>query len=264
MMSSAGNPVAWAANTFPSYHWRPYGECGGARQQVVTRRARYDGIADWYPGWVGDGDGLIAEGVGDLLPPTVRGARVLDVACGHGRASRGLARLGAHVIGVDIAAELIRRAGVLEAADPLGITYRCADVTEPDRWWDGEPFDGAVCEMALMDIDDLQGTLAAVATVVRPHGWFVASLVHPCFPGNEAGLSSWPPAASYFDEGWWTSGDHNPEGVRIRVGSSHRTLSTYLNGLIDAGLALERVVEPPAPVPTILLLGCRRGAMPSG
>jgi hypothetical protein len=41
--------------------------------------------------------------------------------------------------------------------------------------------------------------------------------------------------------------------VRIRVGASHRTLSTYLNALIDAGFSLERVVEPPAPVPTFLL-----------
>jgi hypothetical protein len=52
----------------------------------VARNARYDEIADWYPTWVGDGDGLIAEGVGDLLPPTVLGTRVLDVAWGNGRA----------------------------------------------------------------------------------------------------------------------------------------------------------------------------------
>jgi hypothetical protein len=41
-------------------------------------------------------------------------------------------------------------------------------------------------------------------------------------------------------------------------------LSTYLNTLIEAGFAVERVVEPPAPVPTILLLGCRRGSAPPG
>jgi hypothetical protein len=46
----------------------------------VARNARYDEIAHWYPTWVGDGDRLIADGVGDLLPPTVHGARVLDVA----------------------------------------------------------------------------------------------------------------------------------------------------------------------------------------
>lgn len=140
----------------------------------------------------------------------------------------------------------------------MGIRYYAADVADLDRWWDGTAFDGAVSEMAMMDIDDLHGTARAVATTVCPGGWFVISMVHPCFPGNEAGLSSWPPERSYFDEGWWTSEEHNPAGVRVRVGSSHRTLSTYLNALIDAGFSLERVVEPPAPVPTFLLLKSRR------
>jgi len=78
----------------------------------------------------------------------------------------------------------------------------------------------------MMDIDDLHGVVRTVATTVRPGGWFVISMVHPCFPGNETGLSSWPPERSYFDEGWWTSTAHNPIGVRIRGGASHRTLST--------------------------------------
>ena len=224
----------------------------------MATTARYDTIADWYPGWVGDGNGLIADGVGGLLPATVHGARVLDVACGHGRASRSLARLGAEVVGVDLSAELIARARAREEEEPLGITYHTADVAELDQWWDGACFDGAVCEMAFMDIDDLDGTVNAVARSVRANGWFVISMVHPCFPGNEAGLSSWPPDGCYFDEGWWTSSNHNPEGVRIRVGSSHRTISTYLNALLEAGFVLDGAAEPPAPVPTVLLLGCRR------
>jgi hypothetical protein len=83
-------------------------------------------------------------------------------------------------------------------------------------------------------------------------------MVHPCFPGGDVGLSSWPPERSYFDEGRWTSAAHDPDGVRSRVGSSHRTLSTYLNTLIAAGFAIDRVIEPPASAPTSLLLRCRR------
>jgi len=224
----------------------------------VTANARYDEIAEWYPSWVGEGNGLIAEGVGDLVPPAIVGSRVLDVACGHGRASRGLARLGARVVGVDISGELIGLARAREVGDVFGIDYHVADVAAPDQWWDGTRFDGAVCEMAMMDIDDLDGTVNAVAATLRRDAWFAISMVHPCFPGNAEGLSSWPPRQSYFAEGRWTSPDHNPDGARIRVGSSHRTVSTYLNTLIAAGFAIERVVEPPAPVPTILLLGCRR------
>jgi 2-polyprenyl-3-methyl-5-hydroxy-6-metoxy-1,4-benzoquinol methylase len=222
-----------------------------------ARPSRYDEIADWYSAWVGDGDGIIVDGVGDLLPTALQGARVLDVACGHGRASRGLARLGAAVVGVDLSTDLVVKARAREVIDRLGIVYQAADVAEPEKWWNGVPFDGAVCEMAMMDIDDLGATSHAVAATVRRGGWFILSLVHPCFPGNDAGLSSWPPDTTYFDEGRWTSDDHNPDGVRVRVGSVHRTVSTYLNTLIDAGFIIERLVEPQAPVPMILLIACR-------
>jgi SAM-dependent methyltransferase len=159
------------------------------------------------------------------------------------------------VTGVDVSAEMLGRA---RASGPPDITYIQADVAGDLAWWDGRPFDGCTCEMALMDIDDLAGALSAVTAVLRPGGWFVASIVHPCLPGSERGASSWPPGEGYEREGWWTSPDHHsPEGVRIRVGATHRKLSTYLNALLDAGLEAERFTEPPAPVPTYLLWRCR-------
>lgn len=161
--------------------------------------------------------------------------------------------------GVDLSSQLIRLAE--ECVDnPAGVAYLNADVARPGGWWEGEPFDGAVCEMAFMDIDDLHGTLAAVAQVLRPGAAFVISLVNPCFGGNGSGLSSWPPAEGYSTEGFWTSGDHNPDGVRIRVGSNHRMLSTYVNALIDSGFSIQRFQEPPTPQPTWLVIVCRRAS----
>lgn len=222
------------------------------------RRARYDEFAEWYLPWIGESPGLVCDSEPAMLAMDLSGQRWLDVACGAGRTSRELARRGATVIGVDVSDALISRAQDDEAATPLGIRYIAARVTEPAAWWDGEPFNGAVCEMAVMDIDDLDGTLQAVAQVLRREGAFFLSLVNPCFPGNDQGLSSWPPDRGYAAEGFWTSPHHNPDGVRIRVGSNHRMLSTYLNALLDAGLRLERAFEPPTPVPTWLLLACRR------
>jgi len=220
---------------------------------VAEALARYDELAEWYEQWIGDGPPLIAAH-SDLLPP-VTGERVLDIACGQGRMSRYLSRLGAEVVGVDISAAMLAKA---RATGPDDITYVLADVTRHPAWWDGRRFDGCTCELALMDIDDLAATLSTVTTVLRSGGWFVASIVHPCFPGSERGLSSWPPGEGYEREGWWTSPDHNPEGVRIRMGGSHRKLSTFLNALLDAGLQAECFVEPPAAVPLYLLWRCRR------
>jgi SAM-dependent methyltransferase len=220
--------------------------------------AAYDPIADWYDAWVGDDPGLMSGRSSALVPERLDGQRVLDAACGQGRVARGLARRSAAVVGVDLSARLVARARAAEAAAPLGVDYRVGDLGAPDGWWDGVPFDGAVCALALMDVADLDAVLAGVARVLRPGGWFVASLVHPCFPGSATGLPSWPPDRGYAAEGWWTSADHNPDGARIRVGSYHRTLATYLNSLADAGLPLARAEEPADPVPTYLVLACRR------
>ncbi len=50
--------------------------------------------------------------------------------------------------------------------------------------------------------------------------------------------------AGYFAEIFWYSG--NPNGVRGLVGAYHRTLSTYLNSLLDAGFILDYFAEPQA------------------
>lgn len=217
--------------------------------------ARYDRFADWYTQWAADLPALISLHE-DLLPP-LEGRRVLDLACGQGRLSRYLAERGARVVGVDLSEVMLERARALSSDR---IDYVCADAAAPPGWWDTEPFDGCTCDLALMDIDDLPGTLQTIATVVKPRGWFVASIVHPCFPGNEQGLSSWPPDEGYSHEGWWTSDHHNADGARIRVGATHRTVSTYLNSLVGAGLELEQLLEPPAPIPTFLLWRARAAA----
>lgn len=221
---------------------------------MASEAARYDEFAEWYEQWTSGFGPTLISAHPELMPP-LSGLRVLDLACGHGRLTRDLARAGAKVVGVDFSVALLDRA---RANDSSGISYVLADVTRTPTWWDGHPFDGCTCELAMMDIDDLSGALSTVATVLRPGGWFVASIVHPCFPGNDNGLSSWPAEGDYEAEGWWTSPHHNPNGARIRVGATHRKLSTYLNGLLDAGFELERIVEPAASIPTFLLWRCRR------
>jgi 2-polyprenyl-3-methyl-5-hydroxy-6-metoxy-1,4-benzoquinol methylase len=235
---------------------------------VAGATARYDGIADFYD--ARKGDSVTDPGTAALLglAGDVGGLRLLEVACGQGRVARELARRGARVTGLDISAALLDKAKAAEAHQPFGIIYIQADATASAAL-DGQVFDGVVCNFALSDIDDLDGLLATVARLLAVGGWFAWSVLHPCFPGWDPDApSSWPPDRGYFHEGWWLASN---TGFRGKVGSSHRTLSTYLNALAGHGLVLERVAEPPpdadwlrrlpgaAPVPLYLAGRCRRG-----
>jgi ubiquinone/menaquinone biosynthesis C-methylase UbiE len=217
----------------------------------VSTAAPYDEIAEWYDGWIRDGALLH-----DLILPTVldlvgdiRGQRVCDLACGQGVVARRLAGRGAVVSGVDISSRLLELARGYEAENPAGIEYTWGDARElpeiPDQY-----FDGVVCNMALMDIPDLQPTLDTVARVLRSGGWFVFSIVHPCFrtPGSKlaedaAEDTTWE-ISGYYDEGFWRSED--PRGIRGKMGSHHRTISAYLNSLSRAGMSIVRCAEPRA------------------
>jgi ubiquinone/menaquinone biosynthesis C-methylase UbiE len=208
-------------------------------------RARYDAMADRYEDAVGDDVTDPATAALLELTGEVDGLRLLELACGHGRIARELARRGAHVIGIDIAAGLLDKARAREDEAPLGIRYELADAAAPGTLH-GELFDCVVCNYGLSDLDDLDGALATVARLLRAGGWFAFSILHPCFPGwvSAEAPSSWQPGTGYFAEGWWQA---TTPGFRGTVGANHRTRSTYVNALARHGLTVERLVEPAFP-----------------
>jgi ubiquinone/menaquinone biosynthesis C-methylase UbiE len=241
------------------------------RQAVVA--SSYDSIAEWYDTWVGthsmDEDPFFPA-VRTLMGE-VAGLRICDLACGQGRLARHLADLGAHVVGIDLSAKLLEIARRHEETEPRGIEFLHADAQSLDGVVDGS-FDGVVCFQALMDIPDLAPTLQSVARILRPDGWFVFSVIHPCYnppPSGEVQTSQgWVRTVSgYWDEGYWRSDTRT--GPPGKVGSYHRTLSTYVNTLTDVGFALERMSEPRATgraaeqrpvwaeVPAVLAVRCR-------
>ena len=204
-------------------------------------RARYDAVADFYAGGFDSVADPGSQALLDLLGP-VNGLRVADVACGHGRMTRELARRGAAVTGVDISAALIGKARHAEQEEPLGIQYIHADVTAGGVLGVAT-FDAAACNFGLSDIDDLDAAIAAVSSALRPGGRFAFSILHPCFPGGKDIAGSWPADGRYYDEGHWTAQDARST-LRRQVGASHRMLSTYLGTLRHHGLWLDQVDEP--------------------
>jgi SAM-dependent methyltransferase len=216
----------------------------------TTTGPSWSDIAAWYDDLLTAGSGAHETALRCLLglvpPGALGGATVLDLACGTGLASRALLAGGAaRVVGVDSSAAMVERArghGV-----PPGLAYVVDDAQELGSLGDAG-FDGVTCQLALMDIPDLDRTLAAVRRVLRPGGWFAFVIGHPCFlvPEARPATVDGRPAVTvtgYFAERFWRSS--NPHGVR-RAGNHHRRLGTYLNAAVAAGFTLAAVDEPSA------------------
>lgn len=196
---------------------------------------------------------------------------MLDLACGQGRVTRELARRGAVVWGADLSAALVAQAMAAEQAEPLGITYLVADAGDASAFA-AASFDGVVCNYGISDIDDLDAAIRTVHSALRPGGFFVLSLLHPCFPGwTEKVSASWAWGSGYFSEGWWRT-EAPSSRLRRRVGANHRMISTYLNVFACHGLAIETVAEPLPPqnwlrdnpeldpVPVFLVMRCLKSS----
>jgi SAM-dependent methyltransferase len=193
----------------------------------------------------GEGWERAAE-LADLLAllPDVKDRRVLDLGCGAGQLSQHLAARGAaEVIGVDISERMLELART-RWAHPR-VRYERMAIEEaaftPAR------FDLVVSALALHYVDDYRGLLARIAGWLTPGGVVVYSTEHPIFTARL-------PYDGWVREGAartrWALNDYASEGSRAEtwfvpgVRKVHRTIATMVNGLVEAGLSIERVVEP--------------------
>lgn len=107
------------------------------------------------------------------------GARVLDLACGHGRHSLGLARRGYRVTGVDLSPRSLERAREAAAAEGLAVEFAQSDMREIA--FDGE-FDAAInlfTAIGYFESDDEDRTVfERVARALRPGGRFLVDTIN--------------------------------------------------------------------------------------
>jgi 2-polyprenyl-3-methyl-5-hydroxy-6-metoxy-1,4-benzoquinol methylase len=99
-----------------------------------------------------------------------QGARVLDVGCGEGRFAAALARAGAAVVGIDVAAEPLRRA---RARHPE-LDLRLVDAEGPWPLQDAS-FDAVWAGEVLEHVADTAGWLSQVRRVLRSGGSLLLS-----------------------------------------------------------------------------------------
>ncbi|MBO0468336.1 class I SAM-dependent methyltransferase [Enterococcus plantarum] len=219
------------------------------------------------------------EGAGEWhelkkLLPDFTGKTVLDLGCGYGWHCRYAVENGAKkVIGIDLSERMIEKAK--EMTNSSKISYHLMDMEEIDGL--NETFDIVISSLALHYVPSFHEIAKKVNHCLTAGGDFVFSAEHPIFTAQ--GTEDW-----VYDQDkqplYWPVDRYFDESIRETtfLGESvlkyHKTLTTYLDGLLTNGFQLTRIVEPmPAPEmleastemrnelrrPMILLVSAKKG-----
>ena len=105
------------------------------------------------------------------------GQNVLDVACGTGVVAITAARIGAHVFGIDLTPELLKRAHENARIAKVEIDFREGDV-------EALPFDDARFDVVLSQFGHMFAPRADVA---------IAEMLRVLKPGGTIAFATWPP-----------------------------------------------------------------------
>jgi 2-polyprenyl-3-methyl-5-hydroxy-6-metoxy-1,4-benzoquinol methylase len=203
--------------------------------------AGYSKLPRFGSGWA---DAFEHDDLLSLLPEAP-GKRVLDLGCGTGQLARYLAEAGAsEVIAIDLSEKMLE----IAAAEygHLRVTYQRAAIEDvrfpPDR------FELVVSSLAFHYVEDYGALLRRIDEWLTPGGILVFSTEHPVF------LAVDPEGGWVRDENrkplHWKLENYGLEGLREQtwfvsgVRKYHRMMATLVNGVVDAGLVLERMIEP--------------------
>lgn len=167
--------------------------------------------------------------------------RILEIGCGSGHSLVYLAGQGAGELwGLDLSSTQLEAAKRLHQEQGLISHLFCSPMEEnpglPENY-----FDLIVSLYALGWTVDLSQTLSLIASYLAPGGCFLFSWEHPmyrCFTyqGEHFVIDrSYHDEASYISPRW---ADGKPTVFHPRK------ISTYVNAVIEAGLVIEKLIEP--------------------
>jgi len=213
-----------------------------------------------YSGMLRSQKGLAGAGEWETLRailPDFTGRRVLDLGCGYGWHCAWAADHGASsVLGVDISQKMLDTARQKNHRD--GIEYRLLPIEEAS--FAPGSFDIVLSSLAFHYIADIGAVFRKVHEWLTPGGTFVFTVEHPVFTAQ--GPQDWHydsegriehfPVDSYFYEG-----QRQAVFLGEPVTKYHRTLTSYIEGLLQTGFTLLHVREPQPPQSMMELPGMR-------
>ena len=173
-----------------------------------------------------------------------KGKKVLDLGCGFGWHCAYAAENGAsYVLGLDISAKMIQ--GARERNPFQNVHYRQLAIEDYD--YPEEEFDIVISSLAFHYLRSFDDIAAKVYRSLKHGGRFVFSVEHPVFTAY--GSQDWiydnngekllRPLDRYFYEG-----PRNASFLGEEILKYHRTVTSYINGTLEAGFIINEVVEP--------------------
>ncbi len=188
------------------------------------------------------------------------GEQVLDVGCGQGYFGHAIASEGAKVVGIDVAAELIRIAKEQGSGAETYLTMSAEKMTGLAN----NRFDAAICILALQNMKNMPAAVQEISRVLKPQGRAVIVLNHPAFRIPNGSSLSYDEKANISAKGGSASGGQyrkiyrylsevsqevdmtqgvkNPKNKKFTY-SYHHPLQVYFKAFAKAGLAVTRLEE---------------------
>lgn len=192
-------------------------------------------------------EGLSAAGEWHELKkmlPVFNGKHVLDIGCGFGWHCIYAAEQGAAtVLGIDLSEKMLTMAK--EKTKYPNVEYKILAMEDID--FPPNSFDIVISSLAFHYTPNFRDVCGRINRCMKPGGVFVFSVEHPVFTAqgtqewvydNKGNPNHWP-VDNYFIE-------EKRDAVFLgeHVTKYHKTMTTYLNSLLQTGFSITGFVEP--------------------
>lgn len=202
--------------------------------------SQYSKMARSVEGLKGAGEWYILQ----KMLPDFTGKRVLDLGCGFGwHCIYAIEHGAAHVTGIDISEKMLGEARKRTTFPQ--VEYKCMAIEDFD--YRPDSYDIVISSLAFHYLESFADICRKIHNCLTKGGSFVFSVEHPIFTayGNqewyydsEGNRIHWP-VDRYFTEGKRTAVFLGEE-----ISKYHKTLTTYINGLLQTGFEICELVEP--------------------
>ena len=181
------------------------------------------------------------------LIPNVKEKKILDLGCGYGENDKYCRDLGAkEILGIDISEHMIKIAEKNNTDE--NIKYKVMAMEDISKI--KEKFDIVISSLAFHYVKDYEKLIKDIYNLLNDNGILIFSIDHPLRIASK--FEPWMKKNYTEINGKWflLVSDYNREGIRekewngVIVKKYHRNFSSLINGLVNSGFKIDKILEP--------------------